>query len=59
MKLLTVEEISFRLKDRKLKAVAAACGLSYGQVRNYARGDVRRPSHQAMVTLSQYLTQHD
>lgn len=49
------EEIIKLLKDRNLRKVASSCGLSYDTVWRVANGKAKRPSHETMKKLSDYL----
>lgn len=48
-------EIVQLLKDRNLCKVSRACGLSYDTVWRVANGKSKRPSHETMKKLSDYL----
>ena len=49
------DEIVKSLKDRNLSKVAIACGLSYDTVWRVANGRAKKPSHETMKKLSDYL----
>ena len=51
---LTIEEIQAALKDRRLRVVAAACGLSYPTVLAVKEGKTS-PSYETIKRLSDYL----
>jgi hypothetical protein len=52
---LTIEEIRDALGDRRLRVVAAACGLSYPTVLAVKEGRTN-PSYETVRVLSDYLT---
>lgn len=53
--MLTMPEIVEKLKDRKLRTVADACGISYPQLWRIAAKKVRLVSPSTMEKLSNYL----
>ena len=53
---LTLDEIKQALADRKLTVVAESTGLHVNTVRAYARGEIQRPSFDALSKLSEYLS---
>lgn len=55
--MLTVEEISQKLKDRKLGVVAESTGLHYNTIKSIRDGSSKRPSHDTVKALSDYLNQ--
>jgi transcriptional regulator with XRE-family HTH domain len=52
---LTIEEIQEALRDRRLRVVAMACGLSYPTVLAVKEGK-SKPSYETIKRLSDYLT---
>lgn len=60
--MLTMPEIIDRLKDRKLRSVADACGLSYPQIWRISAKKLKMVKPETMEKLSNYLqgtTSHD
>ena len=53
--MLTPEEISKRLQDRRLPLVAKVTGLAYGTVRDIRDGEQTNPSYRVLKALSDYL----
>ena len=53
--MMTVEEITEALRDRKLTAVAEGAGLSYDTVWRVASGKTRAVSYETIKKLSDYL----
>lgn len=49
------EDLVKMLKDRNLRKVASACGLSYDTVWRVANGKAKRPSHETVKKISEYL----
>jgi transcriptional regulator with XRE-family HTH domain len=58
-KMLKLEEIVKRLKDRKLSAVAEATGISYTSLWQIANGMQKQPKYKIVERLSDYLEDHE
>ena len=52
--MLTVEQMIERLKDRRIRMVAKASGVSYQTIYNMVQGK-SLPSYETLVRLSNYL----
>lgn len=53
--MMTLEQVKCVLRDRKLRAVAEATGLSYDTVWRVASGRADRVSYETVRVLSDYL----
>lgn len=54
--MLTIEEISRMLSDRRLGVVSEATGLHYNTIRAIRDGTSKKPSHDTIKALSDYFT---
>ena len=54
--MLTLEQISEKLKDRRLGMISDATGLHYNTIKAIRDGDSKRPSHDTIKALSDYLS---
>jgi len=52
--IMTIEEVRFALRDRRLKMVAEAIGLSYPTIKGVLDGDTE-PKYETIRLLSDYL----
>lgn len=55
--MMTIEQIEQTLQDRNVAAVAAGCGLSRQKVSAIKNGRAKRPTHETIRKLSNYLEQ--
>ncbi len=53
--MMTVEQISRALKDRRLTVVAEATSTHYNTLRDIRDGITKDPRHATVVVLSEYL----
>lgn len=53
--MMTVDEISEALKDRRIPVVARAIGVHHNTVSAIRDGKVKNPSHRVVSALSDYL----
>lgn len=53
--MLTIEQISAALKDRRIPVVAAATGLHHNTIAAIRDRKVSNPSHRVVLALSDYL----
>lgn len=53
--MMTVDEISEALKDRRIPVVARAIGVHHNTVSAIRDGKVKNPSHRVVCALSEYL----
>lgn len=53
--MLTIEQISSALKDRRIPVVASATGLHHNTIAAIRDGKVKDPSHRVILALSNYL----
>ena len=53
--IMTLDEIKKKLEPYNLRKVAQATGLHYTTVYKYATGEVKRPDHQTMKKLEEFL----
>jgi hypothetical protein len=59
MKLLTVDEIREKLKDRRLNIVAEKTAIHYNTVVKMARGEIQSPSYKTLVEFTKYFTEKE
>lgn len=55
--MMTVEQIRFQLRDRRLDLVAKGSGLSAGTIRDLRNGEQLNPSYRTIKRLTEYLSQ--
>jgi hypothetical protein len=55
-RMLTIEQITKALEDRKLRVVARETGLHYHTLRRIKHGETTNPSFGTVKLLSDYLT---
>lgn len=56
--MLTIEELSKRLKQRNITAVAEASGVSYLTIANIAKGLNKRPHKSTLKLLNIYFEEN-
>ena len=54
MKILTLEEISHKLQDRRLYTIAEKTGLSFPTLKRLAEGKTKNYTLNTLVTISNY-----
>ena len=57
--LLSLEEISKKLKDRKLQVVSSATGLSFPTLRKLTEGKTTEYHYSTLVSISNYFKKED
>lgn len=53
--MLTLEQIQFKLKDRRLRVVAGEIGISYPTLLSIAQGKSKNPSYRIIQLICKYL----
>lgn len=57
-KMLTIDEIRIRLRDRRSGVVAKACGVSVATISTLRAGTNINPRYRLYAALSEYLSDH-
>jgi predicted transcriptional regulator len=55
--MMTVEQIRFQLRDRRLDLVAKGSGLSASTIRDLRNGEQINPNYRTIKRLTEYLSQ--